>query len=100
MGGGGGDEGSGRDRRQAPASERRDRAQVKRPVAGDAAAQARPAVVLRRGLQAVPALDDVLRADGEPVPWGALDRTALIAQRVAPVFCGVERYLLWEPLAP
>ena len=40
------------------------------------------------------------RADGEPVPWGALDRTALIAQRVAPVFCGVERYLLWEPLAP
>ena len=29
------------------------------------------------------------RADGEPVPRGAFDRTALIAQRAAPVCFGV-----------
>ena len=33
------------------------------------------------------------RADAEPVSWGALDRTALTAQRVAPVCCGVPRAL-------
>jgi len=29
------------------------------------------------------------RTDGEPVSWGALDRTALTAQKVVPVCCGV-----------
>jgi len=33
------------------------------------------------------------RADGEPVSWGALDRTALTAQKVVPVCCGVPHAL-------
>ena len=33
------------------------------------------------------------RADSEPVSWGAPDRTALTAQRVAPVCCGVPHAL-------